>query len=167
MKVIERAGKSISQKLQKSYPFSREKCSCDDCFVCLSDGKGNCMKENINYEIECTRERCEYIYYGETCRNAYSRGREHLKGIERRDRNSVFVEHVKDKHNSDFLSDKCCGYQMNVRETHKTALDRQITEAVKIDMSNKQTLNRKTGFRINNVLSLRSSLAPDNTPDDS
>ena len=90
-----------------------------------------------------------------------------MKGIERRDRNSVFVEHVKDKHNSDFLSDKCCGYQMNVRETHKTALDRQITEAVKIDMSNKQTLNRKTGFRINNVLSLRSSLAPDNTPDDS
>ena len=55
---------------------------------------------------------------------------------------------------------------MNVRETHKTALDRQITEAVKIDMSNKQTLNRKTGFRVNNVLSLRSSLASDYTPDD-
>ena len=161
MKVIERAGKSISQKLQKSYPFSREKCSCDDCFVCLSDGKGNCMKENVNYEIECTRERCDYIYYGETCRNAYSRGREHLKGIERRDRNSVFVEHVKDKHDSDFSNDKCCGYKMTVRETHKTALDRQITEAVKIDMSNKQTLNRKTGFRVNNVLSLRSSLALD------
>ena len=57
-------------------------------------------------------------------------------------------------------------HKMNVRETHKTALDRQITEAVKIDMSNKQTLNRKTGFRVNNVLSLRSSLALDYTPDD-
>ena len=89
-----------------------------------------------------------------------------MKGIERRDRNSVFVEHVKDKHNSDFSNDKCCGYKMTVRETYKTALDRQITEAVKIDMTNKQTLNRKTGFRVNNVLSLRSSLASDYTPDD-
>ena len=162
IKVIERAGVSVSQKLQKSYPFCVEKCKSNDCFVCISDGKGNCMKENVNYEIECTREGCGYIYFGETCRNAYSRGREHLRGIEKRDKNSVFVEHVIDKHDSVFLNDKCCGYKMNVRETHRSALDRQITEAVKIDTTNKQTLNRKTGFRVNTVLSLRSSLTSDN-----
>ena len=52
---------------------------------------------------------------------------------------------------------------MNVKETHKTALERQITEAVKIDSTNKQTMNRKTGFRANNVLTLGCSLTSDNT----
>ena len=96
IRVIERAGRSINQILQKSYPFSREKCSNNDCFVCVSNGKGNCRTENVNYEIECTREGCEHIYYGETSRNSYCRGIEHLKGIEKRDSNSVFVEHVRD-----------------------------------------------------------------------
>ena len=71
------AGQSISQKLQKSYPFSVDKCKNDDFFVCIFDGKGNCMKENVNYKIECTRENCGYIYIGKTCRNEYSRGHEH------------------------------------------------------------------------------------------
>ena len=89
VKVVERAGKSVSQKLQKSYPFSKEKCVAKDCFVCLSDGKGNCKKENVNYEIECVRQECEYVYIGETARNAYCRGREHLKGVKRRENDIV------------------------------------------------------------------------------
>ena len=59
VKVIERAGRSVCQKLQKSYPFKKDKCTVNDCFVCLSEGKGNCLRENINYEIECTRIGCE------------------------------------------------------------------------------------------------------------
>ena len=51
------------------------------------------------------------------------------------------------------------GYKMNVRESHKTAPERQITEAVKINTTEKQTLNRKSGFRANAVLSLSSSLS--------
>ena len=163
IRVVERAGKSICQKLQKSYPFTREKCDNNDCFVCISDGKGNCKRENVNYEIECTRPGCGYVYFGETSRNSYCRGLEHLKGIEKRDNNSVFVEHIRDFHNSDFTSDKCGRFKMSVKETHKTALERQITEAVKIDTTTKQTMNRKTGFRVNGMLSLRCSLTSDNT----
>ena len=162
IRVVERAGKSICQKLQKSYPFIKEKCNKNDCFVCLSDGKGNCMKENINYEVECTRENCGYVYYGETARNAYCRGVEHLKGLQKRDCSSVFVEHVRDRHESDFTSDMCSSFKMSVKETHKTALERQITEAVKIDSTNKQILNRKTGYRCNAVLTLGCSLTSDN-----
>ena len=36
VKVVERAGRSVRQKLQKSYPFRKDKCAVSDCFVCLS-----------------------------------------------------------------------------------------------------------------------------------
>ena len=47
---------------------------------------------------------------------------------------------------------------MNVRMTNKSAFERLVTEAVRIEMSDKPTLNRKSGFRANSVLRLRSSL---------
>ena len=121
-------------------------------------GKGNCRKENVNYEIECVRSDGDYIYVGETARNAYCRGREHLKGIKCKDRESVFVEHVTCLHNSDFDYDACSGFKMNVCETHKSALNRVVTEAVKIEKCSRPTLNRKTGYRANSVLRLTSSL---------
>ena len=156
VKVVERAGTSVSQKLQKSYPFNKKKC---DSEVCASNGKGNCMKENINYEIECIRESCNYTYLGESARNSWCRGKEHLKGIVKRNQDSVFVAHVVEQHDGDFEYDECGGFIMNVRESHRTSLDRQITEAVKIDTCPKQLLNRKTGFRANSVLRLRSTLS--------
>ena len=158
VKVVERAGRNIRQKLQKSYPFCKENCDVKDCFVCLSSGKGNCRKENVNYEIECVRSDCDYIYVGETARNAYCRGKEHLKGIKCKDRESVFVEHVTCLHNSDFDYDACSGFRMNVCETHQSALNRVITEAVKIERCSRPTMNRKTGYRANSVLRLTSSL---------
>ena len=158
VKVIERAGRSVCQKLQKSYPFKKDKCAVNDCFVCLSEGKGNCLRENINYEIECTKIGCDYVYYGESARNSYCRGREHLKGLTKRDPDSVLVEHINERHNGEFGNSVCCDFKMNVKETHANAMNRQITEATKIDMSSKPTMNRKTGYRANSVLRLRSSL---------
>ena len=158
VRVVERAGRNISQKLQKSYPFNKDKCNSQECFVCVSEGKGNCRKENINYEIECIREGCKYIYLGESARNSWCRGREHLRGIDKREKESVFVEHINEKHDGDFAYDRCGGFRMNVKGSHKTAIDRQITEAVKIETCEKLVLNRKTGFKANSVLRLRSSL---------
>ena len=163
VKVIERAGVNISQKLQKSYPFEKVKCADDDCFVCISEGKGNCAKENINYEIECVRDGCDFIYYGESARNALCRGREHLKGIRKKDKDSVFVEHIVDKHENIFDYDVCGGFRMSVKETHKNAFDRVVTEAVKISMSERPVMNRKSGFRTNSVLRLSSSLSAEHT----
>ena len=158
VKVVERAGTSVKRQLQKSYPFGQEKCK-ERCFVCESGGKGNCRRNNVNYEIECLRDGCEYVYLGETCRNAYCRGQEHMKGLERRDSESVLCEHVIECHNSDFTQPPCHQYKMSVTQCHDTALDRLVTEAVKIDLSTKPTMNRKKGFRSNHVLRLRTSLS--------
>ena len=92
------------------------------------------MRENVNYEIQWFRERCEYVYCGESARNCYCRGREHLKGISKRDPESVVVEIVMESHNCEFECGVCCGFRMNVREMHTNAMEIhvQLTEAVNI-----------------------------------
>ena len=52
---------------------------------------------------------------------------------------------------------------MSVKETHKNAFDRVVTEAVKIGMSERPIMNRKSGFRTNSVLRLSSSLSAEHT----
>ena len=66
------------------------------------------MRENVNYEVECVREGCDYVYLGETCRNAWSRGKEHLRGIQKKDSDSVFVEHIRECHESLFVHGPFC-----------------------------------------------------------
>ena len=61
----------------------------------------------MNYQIVCTRQGCEYVYYGETARNGFARGKEHLKGMEKKDEESVLVQHVKEWHQSDFATPPC------------------------------------------------------------
>ena len=72
---------------------------------------------------------------------------------------SVFVEHIMDKHEGKFGYDVCEGFKMRIKETHKNAFERLITEAVKIGMSERPVMNRKSGFRVNSVLRLSSSLS--------
>ena len=161
VKVVERAGTSVKKVLQKSYPFEKAKCE-DNCFVCVSEGSGNCRRSNVSYEIVCDRVGCKDVYIGETSRNAFCRGREHLKGLESMKDESVFIEHLKECHEGDTSHPPCHKFKMNVTECHNTTLDRMVSEAVSIDINQKQTtrrvLNRKHGFRVNSVLKLSSSL---------
>ena len=146
---------------QESYSFEKAKCE-DNCFVCMSEGSGNCRRSNVSYEIVCDRVGCKDVYIGETSRNAFCRGREHLKGLESMKDESVLVEHLKECHEGDTLHPPCHKFKMNVTECHNTTLDRMVSEAVSIDINQKQTtrrvLNRKHGFRVNSVLKLSSSL---------
>ena len=59
---------------------------------------------------------------------------------------------------SDFDYDVCSGFRMNVCDTHQSAMNRVVTEAVKIEKCSRPTMNRKTGYRANSVLRLTSSL---------
>ena len=58
MKVIERRGLTLKNMLQKSEPISDIKCErMGECMVCKNDGKGDCRRENVTYEISCNK--CE------------------------------------------------------------------------------------------------------------
>ena len=95
--VVERAGTNVKNILLKSYPFENAKCE-DKCFVCVPEGSGNCWMSNVSYEIVCDRVGCKDVYIGETCGNAFCRGREHFKGLESMKDDPVLVEHLKECH---------------------------------------------------------------------
>ena len=57
------------------------------------------------------------------------------------------------------MYDTCGGFHINVKESHRTALERQITEAVNIEIvCLKLVLNRNTGYKSNNLLRINSTL---------
>ena len=63
--------------------MKKEGCRRSDCFPCTSGG-GNCEKSGSGYQIRC--ETCHLdgvssLYEGETGRNAYTRGKEHLDAL--------------------------------------------------------------------------------------
>ena len=87
IKFIERAGTSIRDMLVTSNPWGKEKCGRARCFVCRGEkgGIGDCMKEGVLYCIrceECKRRGREVEYRGETGRDCFVRGGEHIKGCE-------------------------------------------------------------------------------------
>ena len=100
------------------------------------------------------REGCRYVYIGETGRNSVVRGNGHLRGLERREEESVLVQHIEEVHQSDFMEPPCHQYQMNVTQCHETALSRLVTEAVEIEETDGPIMNRKRGFKVNNILLL-------------
>ena len=66
----------------------------------------------VIYEIVCVP--CSgmpspgrYRYIGETARNAYTRGREHLSMLKNRNKASVLWEHCRDVHSGNMVGLKC------------------------------------------------------------
>ena len=96
---------------------------------------------------ECGDDVCQY--FGESGRNAYTRGTEHLANIQAQDENkSVLKLHSLHHHNG--RGD--VNFTMKVTGTHTSSLDRQVTERVNIENFHGQILmNRRNelgGVRI-------------------
>ena len=92
IRVVEKAGRSMKSMIQRSDPFRIEKCDRQSCMVCQTSGKGSCDKEGVTYStrcFECTERGIEKVYYGQSSRNAYSRGEEHLDEYRRKTKDSV------------------------------------------------------------------------------
>ena len=103
IKFIERAGISLRDSLVSNNLWSDMKCGRNQCFVCRGEkgGVGSCMKENVLYSIrceECRRVEKDVEYWGETGRDCYSRGEEHLRGCRERDEDNAMWKHVYDSH---------------------------------------------------------------------
>ena len=130
-KIIEKSGVTLENKLRKSNPWSGERCGRPSCFQCKTDDGGDCWRESVTYSLvceECGEAVCQY--FGESGRNGYSRGEEHLANKDAQDENkSVLKLHAIHHHNG--RND--VNFIMKVTGFHSSSLDRQVTERVNIE----------------------------------
>ena len=130
-KIIEKSGVTLEQKLRRSNPWSGERCGRQNCFQCKTDEGGDCWRESVTYSLvceECGEAVCQY--FGESGRNGFSRGVEHLTNREAQDENkSVLKLHCNHHHNGR----EDVNFSMKVTGVHESCLDRQVTERVNIE----------------------------------
>ena len=140
-KIVEMGGKTLKRELQKSNPTATPGCSKQDCVGCRLEkgGGGQCHKNNVNYEIECKlcQDSNPTVYIGETARNLYTRGGEHL--LRRGEDESFMNKHMRDHHVGEEDS-----FAAKVTHFNKDSLTRQIREGVLIRRSKKTLMNSKT-----------------------
>ena len=85
IKFIETSGRRYIDHLKIRDPY-QENCSSEErCLMCMnSDKQTNCKISNVGYSIMCKTCKDKKVtrsYEGETCRNGYLRGKEHLKAL--------------------------------------------------------------------------------------
>ena len=106
--------------------------------------EGNNKKEK---KVEKRRKEYKVKYVGETGRSAYERGAEHISDFHNFDEGSHLLKHYLACHRDIKMSDMKIG--MRVRNVFRTALERQIGEAVAIDMEQRkrmELLNSKSEY---------------------
>ena len=100
IKVVERSGTRMKNILQKNSVLNDKQCP-EDCFVCATTGKGNCMGSGATYTIRCDGDHDEgkvYQYDGRTMMNTYARGKQHWDNFKSKDEDSFMWKHCMEKH---------------------------------------------------------------------
>ena len=133
--IVELGGTKIHHLLWKPNPWAGDKCGLNDCFPCMGDKGGDCRKQGVTYSINCNTCQEERntrnvvaAYQGETGRNAYDRGKEHLACLRKRSEQSVLWLHSLYHHQGR----ENVHYSMVVNGKFKEPLDRQLNEKVNI-----------------------------------
>ena len=140
-KIVESGGVTLKSQLQKSNPTGTPGCRDRECLGCKEErGKGgNCHKNNVNYMITC--QLCGQVYVGETSRNLYTRGKEHMGGGRSEVENeSCFVrKHMSEEHEGEEMN-----FSARVTHSNKDSLTRQIREGVMIRKYGPMVMNTKS-----------------------
>ena len=149
--VTEVPGQSLKRRMQRSDPFRPDVCNkVDSCMICgrreveegSRRGGGRCRTESVTYKVVCVE--CDKVYVGETARNGFSRGLEHIASVARRDPHSPLFIHCLEEHNG-----RTVMFRMEVTGAYGgDPLKRQITESVNIqNLPAHQLLNRRDEWR--------------------
>ena len=149
IKVIEKSGKKIKDILQRNDPLSENKCIDECCLICKTSTRGGCRSSGVTYRIKCENEtECPFAYEGQTGKNGYSRGNEHMFDYESKNKNSVLWKHCQLKHEnveqnfSMDIIDRCRG----------DPTKRQILEAVHINNKDALTsMNDRSEWNFVNI----------------
>ena len=145
VKVVERTGRSLGSKFPLSDLWGGTKCGRTDCVTCEQVGEDlpQCTKTNMVYEnicvdcnpaatskgaVEEVRTEVPTVYIGESSRSLYERSKEHWEGARKRNPKNHMIKHQIMEHEGAMEPNFC----MKVRGYYKTALARQVAEAVMI-----------------------------------
>ena len=120
------------------------------CFQHNGKGSSRCKRKSVTYETicqVCLQQGSDLgSYVGETGRSLYERSREHLADAKNRRSGSHIFKHWASAH-PDLLRQP--EFKFKVLRVHKTAMDRQIHEAIRI--ASHGILNVKCEYRQNQV----------------
>ena len=134
--IVEQGGTKIHNLLWTPNPWPKVNCGRPACFPCKGEKGGDCSKQGVTYNIYCAT--CQgdrnlrvkvAAYPGETGRNMFERGKEHLANLERQSEvDSVLWLHS--LHHHEGRTD--IKYHMECTGSYRSPLDRQISEKVQI-----------------------------------
>ena len=159
---VEYGGRTVKSKVQKSNPTANPGCNNGDCLACQNGGGqgGNCLRSNVLYELGCNlcSGASQCVYIGETSRNLYTRGKEHIgKYLSQKQNNESFIKkHQIEKHN-----DLPADFSAKVVDTFKDCLTRQISEGIHLRRSNVTVLNAKSEWHQPPLWSVQSEIVRD------
>ena len=146
VKFVETSGYSLQNILEKSDPFKGPTCGRDDCFPGRSGTCGNCEGRGGAYCVTCEEPGCKergVRYDGESGKNCYSRGLDHIQGYKNKSAGNVLWKHASMEHGG--RSD--VNYKMTVLKTYgKDNLGRKANEAIRITNNPGVKLNSKADF---------------------
>ena len=145
IKVVERTGPSLRSQFPLSNLWEGTGCDRQDCTTCRQGAEvlPNCTKSSILYENIChacnpaarskepvgeVRSDVPTLYVGESSRSIYERSKEHWSDWRNKRSSSHIAKHQDQVHGPDEEPQ----FTMRVVKSYRTALARQIGEAVRI-----------------------------------
>ena len=143
---IERTGYSIQNQLEKADPYEEDNCGREDCFPCEEEGGGlRCEKRGAGYDIICKAcVEVEARYSGQTGRNCYVRGREHLKGYRDKKEGNALWEHDKEFHGGEGKTE----FAMTVGRVYgRDNTRRMVNEVAEIEGNDGVVMNSRNEYR--------------------
>ena len=102
------------------------------------------MKESVLYCIrceECKKQERNVEYWGETRRDCFTRGGEHIKGCREKGEENPMWKHIWESHQGE-MGDEI--FTMRMEGTFRKPLARQIREGVEIELSRGILMNSKS-----------------------
>ena len=144
IKVVERTGRSIQSMFSQTNLWGDTLCGREPCVTCYQEGedKPDCTRVGVVYESICTKcnpsalkkgelrsqeSAAPSLYVGESSRSIQERAREHWDAAIKKEEKSHMTRHQGLVHPGEQPE-----FTFKLVSTHKTALSRQIREAVRI-----------------------------------
>ena len=134
---VEAGGRRLAQELGVTVPGKSQSKNCQrfNCFPCNSGNEGVCRKTGAGYQIDCNicgEQGLTNTYAGETGKNLFNRGANHINDVEKKRTNSPLWKHIVEKHNGAMTVPIFAHFQMKLIQFFSKPQRRKANEGVRI-----------------------------------